>query len=144
MSVFQVGRLVKSGAGGSMESRSGGQFFRQQPAIFLLDHRITFAGALIESGPVEHQNTATRIADQTGFLQTERAFGLAFAAHTKHVGNEFLRHHQFIALQAVQAEQQPPAQLLVQRVVAVAHGRLGHLRNQGLGVAQQQVQQGRP
>ena len=45
-----------------------------------------------------------------------------------------------LPLQAVQAQQQPAAQLLVERMVAVAHRRLRHLRDQRLGVAQQQVQ----
>jgi hypothetical protein len=44
-----------------------------------------------------------------------------------------------LPVQAVQAQQQPAAQLLVQRVVAVAHRRLRHLRDQRLRVAQQQV-----
>jgi len=36
-------------------------------------------------------------------------------------------------------DQQPAAWLLVERVVAVADGRLGHLGDQRLGIAQRQV-----
>ena len=48
-------------------------------------------------------------------------------------------HHQLIARQAIQAEQQPAAELLVHRVVAVAHRCLAHLGDQRLGEAQHQV-----
>jgi hypothetical protein len=53
------------------------------------------------------------------------------------VRNQFLCHLQFVRRQAVDTEQQPPAQLLVDRVVPVANGSLGHLRDQRLGIAQQ-------
>ena len=88
---------------------------------------------------VEHRDAAARIADQAQLLQLQRAFGDALAAHAQHVGDQFLRHHQLVAVQPVQAQQQPAAQLLVQRVVAVAHRGLRHLRDQRLRVAQQQV-----
>ena len=81
-----------------------------------------------------------RVTDQAGPLQLDRAFGHAFAAHAEHVGDQLLRHHQLVAVQPVQAQQQPAAQLLVERVVPVADRRLRHLRDQRLGVAQQQVQ----
>src|SRR5258707_24332 len=41
-------------------------------------------------------------------METAR-WGRAFAAHAKHVGDQFLSHHQFITLQTVQTQQQPPA-----------------------------------
>ena len=43
-------------------------------------------------------------------------------------------------MQSIETEQKPSAQLLVQRMVPVAHRRLRHLRDQRLGIAQQQVQ----
>jgi hypothetical protein len=43
--------------------------------------------------------------------------------------------------QAVQAQQQPAAQLLIDRVVPIAHRSLRHLRQQRLRVAQQHVLQ---
>ncbi|MNR24554.1 hypothetical protein D3C85_1416370 [compost metagenome] len=45
-------------------------------------------------------------------------------------------------MQSVQAEQQPPAKLLVQRMMSVAHRCLSHLREQRLRVSKQQVLQG--
>ena len=41
--------------------------------------------------------------------------------------------------QAIEAQQQPPAQLLVDRVMPIADRRLRHLRDQRLGIAQQQM-----
>lgn len=72
----------------------------------MLDHRVALAGAPLEPLPVQHRDVTARDADQTGPLQLERAFGDAFAAHTEHVGNQFLRHHEFVALQPIQAQQQ--------------------------------------
>jgi hypothetical protein len=40
--------------------------------------------------------------------------------------------------EAIERQQQPAAQLLVHRVMAIAHRGLRHLRDQGLRVAQQQ------
>jgi hypothetical protein len=57
-------------------------------------------------------------------------------------GDQFLRHNKLVALQAIQAQQQPPAQLLIERMVAITNRRLRHLRDQRLGVAQQQMQHG--
>jgi hypothetical protein len=56
-----------------------------------------------------------------------------------HVGDQLLCHQEFIALQAIHAEQQPATQLPVQRMVPVADSRLRHLRDQRLGIAKQQV-----
>ncbi|MNI44024.1 hypothetical protein D3C73_983750 [compost metagenome] len=84
----------------------------------------------------------TAVTDQAGFLQMPRRLGHAFAPHAQHIGDQFLRHDDFVGPQAVQAKQQPAAQLLVQRVVPIAHGGLGHLRQERLRVAQQQVLHG--
>jgi hypothetical protein len=46
-------------------------------------------------------------------------------------------HLQFVGGQTIDAEQQPPAQLLIDRMMAVADGRLRHLCDQCLGIAQQ-------
>ena len=43
---------------------------------------------------------------------------------------------------AVQAEQQPAAQLLLYRMMPVAHRSLRHLDDQSLGIAQQRAHQG--
>ncbi|MNR17658.1 hypothetical protein D3C85_1343360 [compost metagenome] len=83
---------------------------------------------------------APTVFDDTQALELAGGVGHAFAAYTQHVGDQLLGHGQFIALQAIERQQQPAAQLLVDGVVAVAHCRLGHLRDQGLGVAQHQQQ----
>jgi hypothetical protein len=82
---------------------------------------------------------ASAVFDQPSPLQFPGSLGDAFAANPEHVGDQFLSHDQFVRRQAVQAQQQPAAELLIQGVMAVAHCRLGHLGKQGLGVAQQQM-----
>jgi len=49
----------------------------------------------------------------------------------------FLRHDELVGRQAIEGQQATTAQLLVHRVMPVAHGGLRHLGDQGLRVAQQ-------
>jgi len=91
---------------------------------------------------VNYSDVATAVSDQAIVLQLAGGGGNAFAAHTQHDGNEFLGHLQLIARRAVQAVQQPAAQLLFDRAVAAPDGVLGHLGEQGVGVAHQQLGQG--
>ena len=70
-------------------------------------------------------------------LQHARGVRHAFATHAEHVADQFLRHQDFVPGQAVQAHQQPAAQLLLNRVMPIAHRGLGHLRDQRLGKAEQ-------
>jgi len=100
---------------------------------------ITLAGARFQCRPIEHGDVAAGVPDQPGLLQVECGLGHTFAAHAQIGGDQFLCHDQFGAFQPVQAQQQPAAQLLVQRVVPVAHRGLRHLRDQRLRVAQHQV-----
>ena len=90
---------------------------------------------------VQHGNVPAQITDQTGGLQLESRFCHALAAHAEHVGDQFMRHHELVALQAVEAHQQPATELPVQGVEPVAHRRLRHLCDQRLGVAQQKAHQ---
>src|SRR5471032_1026303 len=112
---------------------------RQQTAKFLLDHAITFADMAFQPGPVLHGDMAAPVTDEAARLQAASRLRHAFAAHAQHIGDQFLRHGQFAVRQAVHGQQQPAAQLLLDRVMAVAHGRLRHLRNQGLRIAQQEA-----
>jgi len=77
------------------------------------------------------------ILDETGFLQLQRALGHAFPANAEHVGDEFLRHHQFGTLQSIEAQEKPAAQLLIKGMVPIAHGGLRHLRDERLGISQE-------
>jgi hypothetical protein len=70
---------------------------------------------------------APRVSDDSGALQLQRRLGHPFASDAEHGGDQLLRHHQFVALCTVEAQQEPSTQLLVQRV---AHGRLRHLCHQ--------------
>jgi hypothetical protein len=54
------------------------------------------------------------VFDQPGVLQVAGSLCDAFPAHAQHVGYEFLRHHELVAGESVETQQQPPAELLVQ------------------------------
>lgn len=96
---------------------------RQETVELLLDHRITFAGPRFQAQAIEHLDAATTIFDQPSVLQIAGRLGHAFTAHAQHVGDQLLRHHQLVTDQAIQAQQQPAAQLLVERMVPPAEGR---------------------
>jgi len=104
----------------------------KQAVVLFLDHGVAFAGALLESGAINDRDVAALVADQSGLLQVAGGFSDALAAHAEHVGDQLLRHRQLIGIQPIQAQQQPPAELLIQRVMAVAYRCLGHLGDQGL------------
>ena len=86
------------------------------PSSSCLDHAVALARALLQSVAIEHRDVAARVTYQVDLLQLARGFGHALAAHAEHAGDQLLGHHALIARQAVQAEQQPAAELLVERV----------------------------
>ena len=94
---------------------------------------------MFQSAAIHDRNAAACITNQPSLLQLECGLRHPFATHAEHVGNQFLRHHQICARQAVQAQQQPAAQLLVERMMAVTHRCLRHLRDQRLGIAKQKA-----
>src|SRR3990167_477829 len=115
-----------------------GNAIGQQAVVLFLDNLVALAGAPFQPRAIQHIDAPPGIADEPRTLQLEGRLRHAFAPHAQHVGDQLLRHHQLVALQAVQAQQQPAAQLLVQRMVAVAHGGPRQLSNERLRVAQQQ------
>ena len=94
---------------------------------------------MFQSAAIHDRNATACITNQPSLLQLECGLRHPFATHAEHVGNQFLRHHQICARQAVQAQQQPAAQLLVERMMAVTHRCLRHLRDQRLGIAKQKA-----
>ncbi len=89
---------------------------------------------------IEHAKFTPVVSDQPQALQRTGSGGDTHAAHAQHVGDELPRHHEFRLAQTIQTEQQPAAQLLVQRMAAVAHSGLRHLGDEVLRVTQQQMQ----
>src|SRR5258706_5252902 len=117
-----------------VESRIG-----QQAAQFIPDHRVAFAGAGLQSGALEHFNSAAAIVDEACALQPASGRRDALAAHAEHAGDQLLRHDHLARADAIDRQQQPAAQLLLDEMVPVAGGRLQHLCDQRLGIAQQQA-----
>jgi hypothetical protein len=108
-------------------------------ALALATHDfVALAAARFEAAAIQHGDQAAAVAYEAGRLQLAGRLGDTFAADAEHVGDQLLRHPQLVGRQPVVAEQQPAAQLLVDRVVTIADRRLRHLRDQRLGVAQQQ------
>ena len=66
---------------------------RQQPVVFTLDYRITFAHPLLQTLTIAYRYATTRVAQQADFLQLHRAFCHACASHAQHVRHQVLRHH---------------------------------------------------
>jgi len=90
--------------------------------------------------PISDSDLSALIPNQTGALQLSSGLRDSFTAHNHHVGNQLLRHGQLIRCQTIQAQQQPPAELLVNLVVVpIADRGLRHLGDHRLGVAQQQM-----
>jgi hypothetical protein len=110
----------------------------QQAVELALDHRVAFTRALLERRTHEHRDRAPAVPDQPVGLQPADRRVDACCRHAEHVGDQLLGHLERTGRQPVHAEKQPAAQLLLQRMMPVAYRRLRHLRDQRLGVAQQE------
>ena len=89
-----------------------GELKARHPAIAAyVQSRLVLSTAVgpCELRPIEHGDFAPRIPDDAQLLESAGRFRHSFAAHTEHVGDEFLCHRQLRPLQPVQAEQQPAA-----------------------------------
>ena len=85
----------------------------QETIELRLDDLVALTGARLQARAVEHRDLASPVTDQPGVLQLPGSFGDAFTAHAQHVGDQFLGHGEFVRLQSIEAQQQPPAQLLI-------------------------------
>ena len=70
---------------------------------FPTNHAIAFAYSRFETSTVENGNTAAMITNQPRVLQTRGLLRDGLATHTQHVGDEFLRHDEFVRRQAIVA-----------------------------------------
>jgi hypothetical protein len=122
--------------------RSCARHVQQQTVILALSDLVALAGVVFQALAVQYSDVAAAVLDQAFVLQLAGGGGDAFAAHAQHDGDQFLGHFQLIAGRTVQAVQQPAAQFLLDRAVAAADGVLGHLGEEGIGVAHQQLGQG--
>ena len=113
---------------------------REQSVVFALDDCVALAGAGFQTRAIEDRDAPPGVLNEARFLQLESGLCDAFAANAEHVGNKFLRHHQFGTLQPIQAQQKPAAQLLIEGMVPIAYCGLRHLCDERLGVSQEQVQ----
>src|SRR6476660_9508829 len=86
---------------------------RQQPIEFLLYNLVALAGSHLQTRPIAHCDVAAAVFDEPVELQLARCLGDGLAAHAEHIGDELLSHAQFVGRQAIQAQQQPATQLLI-------------------------------
>ena len=68
---------------------------------FTANHAIAFAYSRFETSAIEDGDTAAMVTNQTGVLQTGGLLRDGFTTHPQHVGDEFLRHNEFVRLQAI-------------------------------------------
>jgi hypothetical protein len=106
--------------------------FARQSLVGLLQRAVTFARTVFELAAIQHHDPAAVATDRAGVLQPQRRDRDAFAAHTEEAGRRLVRQHLLVRLHPVHAEQQAPAQLLIDRVIAVADRGLSDLRIHGI------------
>jgi hypothetical protein len=86
---------------------------RQQPVAFLLDHQVALAAQTFDFKAIEHRDLTAPVHDRAVILQLARSLCHALATHPKHIGDQLLCHAELVANQAVQRQQQPATQLLI-------------------------------
>ena len=105
-------------------TESSGDTSAEQTVIFVINDFVTLAGSFFQSLPVNYRDSSAHIFNQFSLCQFLGSQCNAFAAHAEHIGNKVVRHHQFVRVQAVVAEQQPTAKLLFDGMETVANSGL--------------------
>jgi hypothetical protein len=55
----------------------------------------------LQAAPVEHCDATSRVPDNFGLLKLQSTASHAFSAHSQHIGDQLLSHHEFIAVQPI-------------------------------------------
>src|SRR5229473_3553439 len=87
----QTDRLFPPPCGLSFRGLAG-----EQSIVFPLDDRVAFAGAKFELCTVEHRDMTSAVRDEPGCVQSAGSFGDPLSADAQQIGDEFLRHDQFV------------------------------------------------
>src|ERR1700730_4722143 len=85
----------------------------QEPAIFCVDRLVALADVPFEGSPVENGDDPSAVADPSAPLQLLRRKNDSFPAYPEHVRDQLLRHPDLTAVDPIEAQQQPPAELLL-------------------------------
>src|SRR4030095_10775453 len=68
----------------------------QEPVEFRLDYLIALTRPRLQPRAIYYGDLAPAIMNQPGVLQLPSGLGDTFAAHAQHVGDQLLRHGQFV------------------------------------------------
>lgn len=91
----------------------------KQPCRFRHHGGIALADVFFERFAIEHIDATPAAADRTHALQFADRLGNAFTSYAERAGDQFVGRREYVAGHPIQAEQQVPAQLLLQRVAPV-------------------------
>ena len=111
----------------------------EQAIEFSFDDLVALTDLCFQALPVQYGDVATVVINQSRFLQSACGLRDAFTSHTQHIGDQFLGDGQLVRSKPVEALQEPPAELLVHRMMPITDRRLSYLGKQRLGVMQQQM-----
>jgi hypothetical protein len=114
---------------------------RNEAIEFRFDYLVTLTRSRLYARPVQHRNMASSAIDQSGFLQIAGGLCYALPADTQHFGNQLVRHDQLVSRYPVEAQQEEPAKLLVNRMIPIADCGLSQLRDKRLCITEQEVEQ---
>jgi hypothetical protein len=88
---------------------------------------IALTGGFFQPRAVYDPYRSTDIANQAGLLQNAGSHGHAGSPRPQHMGDEFLRYRDQVALRSVVAHEKPPSQSSLNFMQAIAAGYLGAL-----------------
>src|ERR1700731_4612983 len=96
----------------------------EQAHEFLVDPAVALARTGRQTLPVEDGEFPPAVADQAFLLEGFENLGDSGTPHAEHLGEELVRHREYVRVRPVLGHQQPAATALVNRVKAVASYRL--------------------
>jgi hypothetical protein len=109
----------------------------KEAPILEVDGVIALACISFQRRTIEHHDYTAALRDPSLRSQLLRGKRHTFAANTDHVGDQLLSHAQDIVIDSIEAKQQPPANLLLERVMPVAQRGLRCLGPHSLHVAKE-------
>src|SRR5687767_10298612 len=88
----------------------------EQSVVFLLHDSVAFARGTLQRIAIQHRDGTPNVFDEALLLEMSGGYRDAFSADAEHVCDEVVRHDQLVRSKQVVVDEEPPAELLFNRM----------------------------